>query len=400
MSGVRKRNPGSGQVERIITILSIKSFIFWTLVLLASGVAMASGDLVDQQVESLDLTEVSRLVEELNRETARYLPEISLKGVLDAFRQGGMGFDFQGFLVGLYRYLFHEVLASAHLLGKLVILAVLCALLDHLQGGFEGRAVSSLAYSVCLMVLGVLAFGSFRLAVDMVREMVDRLVTFMWALLPPLITLLAGSGTPVAAGMMHPTMVMVINGVSLLVKNFILPALLLAAVLDILGSLSEDIKVAGLSGLLRLGSGLALGLALTIFLGVVSVQRAGALVADSLAVRTAKFFSAALIPGIGKLLSDAVEVVFTSSLVLRNALGALGSLAIIFVVSLPLIKILSIILIYRLAAALIQPLGGERISRTLSAIADTLTFVAGAALTVGVMFFIGLGIFTGLLRPG
>jgi len=376
------------------------AIVLGLILTLGSGLSLAADDLLDQQAQSLDLTEVGRLLDELNRDLSGYLPEVSLNGILNAFRQGGLIYNFQEFFNGLYRYLFHEVLASAHLLGKLVILAVFCALLDHLQSGFEGKTVSTMAYAVCLMVLGVLALGSFRLATDLVRETIDRLVTFLWALLPPLITLLAGSGTPVAAGLMHPTMVMVINAVSLLVKNFILPALLLAAVLDILGSLSEDLKVSGISGLLRFGSGLALGLGLTLFLAVVSIQRAGALVADSLTIRTAKFLSAAMIPGIGKMLSDAVEVVFSSSLVLRNALGALGNLGIIVILSLPLLKILSIIIIYRLAAALAQPLGGEKISRLLAAIADNLVFVAGAALTVGVMFFIGLSIFTGLVRAG
>ncbi len=54
----------------------------------------------------------------------------------------------------------------------------------------------------------------------------------------------------------------------------------------------------------------------------------------------------------------------------------------------PAIKVLVAVFIYRLAAAIIQPMGVNPVTDALTNLAGILTVVAGAGITVGIMFFI------------
>ncbi|HBC93544.1 MAG TPA: stage III sporulation protein AE, partial [Pelotomaculum sp.] len=90
-------------------------------------------------------------------------------------------------LANLLRQLFREVVANLDLLGKLVMLAVICAVLQNLMSSFEKSSAAQLANSVSYLVLISIAIGSFSLAVNAGREVVNTMVVFMQALTPVLL---------------------------------------------------------------------------------------------------------------------------------------------------------------------------------------------------------------------
>ncbi|MCV5513756.1 hypothetical protein OFN04_31940, partial [Escherichia coli] len=76
----------------------------------------------------------------------------------------------------------------------------------------------------------------------------------------------------------------------------VLPLLLLATILSIVSTMSDQYKVTKLSKLLQNVSVGIIGIFLTIFLGVLSVQGTATAVADGIAVKTAKFVTGNFIP--------------------------------------------------------------------------------------------------------
>jgi len=111
-------------------------------------------------------------------------------------------------------------------------------------------------------------------------------------------------------------------------------------------------------------------------------------VADGVALRTGKFTAKAFIPVVGGMFSDAFETVAGASLVLKNSIGAFGAVALIVLCCFPLLKLFAITLIYRGAAALLQPLGEDGVSDTLEAMAQYMYAIIGAVAAVALMFFL------------
>ena len=109
--------------------------------------------------------------------------------------------------------------------------------------------------------------------------------------------------------------------------------------------------------------------------------------ADGVISRTAKYTVGAFLPVVGGLLSDSVDAVIGASLLIKGAVGTYGLIAIVIISAVPLIKLFSLIIIYRFAAAVIEPISDKRIVNCLSDVATSLTYVFGVLASVTVMMF-------------
>ncbi len=288
-----------------------------------------------------------------------------------------------------------ELRKSMGLLGKLLLLVVLAGVVRQIQGAFEGEVVGRIADAVVFLALGAICLVGFGLAVGMARGAIRDLSSFMLALLPAIVGLLASSGAWTAAGLMHPVMVAAIDGVGLLVREVVFPLALLGAVLDITSALSPSFRLTSLAGLLRQVSTGLLGLLFTVFLGIVAVQGAAGSIADSVALRTAKYATRAFVPIVGGMLADMTDLVLTSSLLLRSGLGLVGLVSVALLVAIPVLKMLALWSIYRLAAALAQPVGGEAVAQVLGGVSSALVVLTTAVTVVGLMCFLSLAVLVG-----
>jgi len=98
---------------------------------------------------------------------------------------------------------------------------------------------------------------------------------------------------------------------------------------------------------------------------------------------------------VGGLFSDVFETVAGCSALLKNGVGLAGLVGIFLLCAMPAIKVLVVVLIYRLAAAVVQPLGANPVSEALGSLGAVLTVVGGALITVGVMLFILIAVLIG-----
>lgn len=98
------------------------------------------------------------------------------------------------------------------------------------------------------------------------------------------------------------------------------------------------------------------------------MQGASAAVTDGIALRTAKFITGNFIPVLGRMFTDATDTVISASVLLKNTVGLVGVAILISIAAFPAIKVLSLALIYKLAAAILQPLGGGPIISCLDVI--------------------------------
>ncbi len=353
--------------------------------------------LVREQLAELDSREVDRFLDELQRQVGEYVPVLSIRDAVELVLGRRPGYRPADLLVGLLRYLFREVVANSRLLVGLVLLAIICAVLQSLQAAFEGETAARLAHAVSYLVLVTLALSGFTIAATAGRQVVDDLVSFMLALLPLLVTVLAASGAVTSAGIFHPLLIVVVHGVSVLVRDVILPLVFFAAVIELVSSLSARVRVSGLADLLKQVSVVLMGLAFAVFLGVVVVQGAAGAVADGVGLRTAKYV-AHLIPVVGAMFSDAVELVIGTSLLLKNALGVVGLVGVFLVAAFPLVKLLSVVFVFRLAAALVQPLmgvGESMVVDALNGMAGLVLLVFAACTAVALMFFVAVAAMVG-----
>lgn len=345
--------------------------------------------IVDAQIKSLDLSELKQFWEDISNKYGGFLPE-SQKGSLVDFVKGEKKFSFQEWGKGILKFAFQEFVANGKLLGSLIMLTIFSMFLQSMQNAFESSAISKVAYSIVYMVLIIIALNSFHIAISYTNEAMGTMISFVMALIPLLLALMAASGGLVSAAFFHPVILFLMNISGLLMQYIILPLLFLATLLSIVSTMSDQYKVTQLAQLLRNWSIGLMGLFLTIFLGVVSVQGASTAITDGVTIRTAKFITGNFIPVIGRVFTDATDTVVSASSLLKNTVGIAGVAILLIIVAFPAIKILMIAFIYKFAAAILQPIGGGPVITCLDIISKSVIYVFAALSIVSLMFFLSI----------
>lgn len=347
-------------------------------------------DIARSQAGELDTSHVERYWNELLREYGGFFPDRKAPTFKEMLSGEGIGI---GQIFGaLMRMMFHEILYNGSLLVSIIVLTIFSMILETIQSAFDHRTVSKVAYSISYIVLIVLAVNSFNVAIGYARDAISHMIDFMVAMIPLLLALLATMGNIVSVSIMHPLIIFMIHTVGTLIYMVVFPLLFFSAVLHIISSLSERYKVTQLANVLRNVSVALLGVCLTVFLGVISVQGATSAVTDGVTIRTAKYITGNFVPVVGRMFSDAADTVLGASLLVKNAVGIVGVVIIVLMCAFPAIKILTLSLIYNLSAAVMQPLGDSPIVSLLSTIGKSMIYVFAALASVGLMFFLAITI--------
>ncbi|GGK19025.1 stage III sporulation protein AE [Caldalkalibacillus thermarum] len=347
--------------------------------------------LIEFQLKRLGTSEVEAFWQRVREEYDGFLPENQPRELSDFFQFEGSIFSLN-LLKGFILYVFHELLLNGKLLVVIVLLTVFSMILENIQSAFERNNVSKVAYAITYLVIFIIAINSFHVAMTYAQEAIANMVHFMMALIPLLLALIASMGNITTVSLFHPLIIFLINTSGILIHNIVFPLLLFSSILGIVSAFSEQYKVSQLANLLRNLSVGLLGVFLTVFLGVVSVQGATSAVVDGVTVKAAKFVTSNFVPIVGRMFTDATDTVIGASLLIKNTIGLAGVIILILLTAFPALKILTIALIFNFSAAVLQPLGNASVIACLNVIGKNLLFVFAALATVCLMFFLGLTI--------
>ncbi|HDX9587825.1 TPA: stage III sporulation protein AE [Bacillus pseudomycoides] len=365
-------------------------FLFFSFPIIVQA-SPVEQNVVDEQLGKLGIEDVKKYWDDLVAKYGGYLPE-SQKGSFMEFVKGEKEFSIKEWMIGLLKYLFHELVANGKLLGTLIMLTIFSALLQSLQSAFAKSSVGKIADAVVYMVLIVFALNSFYVVMTYTRDTIQTMIDFILALLPILLALIATGGGVVSVSFFHPIIVFLMNTSGMLMNYIVLPLLLLATILSIVSTMSDQYKVTKLSKMLQNVSVSIIGIFLTIFLGVLSVQGTTTAVADGIAVKTAKFVTGNFIPVVGRMFTEAADTVLSASALLKNTVGIVGVVILLLIVAFPAIQIFCIAFIYKFAAAVLQPVGGGTIIQCLDIIGRSIIYVFACLAIVSFMFFLSITI--------
>lgn len=325
--------------------------------------------------------------EDLQQQYGDYMPNFQHDNFMEFIQKEG-ALESSDWYSGMVEFFFHELLLNGRLLSSLLFLTLFSTLLQSVQSAFQNSVVSKAAYMVVYLVLLTLALESFRQVIVYTLDAVERMSSFMIGLIPLLLGIMASFSHLMSISFFHPIIIALVQSSGLLVKYLLIPLFTSSALLLIVGSLNEDFKVDHLAELLRKTGMAVMGIFLTVFLGVISVQGTVTAVQDGITMKTARFVTGNFVPVVGRLFTDATDTILGASLVLKNTLGIAGVVILLGIAVFPSIKVLAIAIIYKLAAALLQPLGDGPVIQAMDVISRHIFYIFAALLMVSMMFFL------------
>lgn len=321
-------------------------------------------------------------------EANQILKGFNAQDIITDAAKGQFEWDLPGILKRVLVFLFKELYMNIGIMVKLIVLIALCAILRNLQTSFMNEGAGEMAFYACYIVVVTVIIISFNTAIGLSRGVVDSMVGFMYATVPVMVTLLASGGNFTSAAIFQPVIIMIAEVTATIIKNMIIPMILFSTVLSIVDNISDKIQISKLAGFIKQICTWTMGIMLTLFAGVISIQGSMGAVVDGVTSKTAKFAIGAFIPVVGKYLADAADAVVGCTLLVKNAAGIAVMVGVIAVCIVPLLKILALIVLYKMTCVLVEPISEKRITNCINEIAGSLTYLLGIAASVTFMFLV------------
>lgn len=284
--------------------------------------------------------------------------------------------------------LFKEVKTVLSMCITIVVIGIICSLIKNLQSAFSSDSISEIAFYACYALMIIVLTRTFIISLDLAKDIITEISSFMSKLLPILVVMLGVAGGFTESATMDP----IVLGTTIIIPkiylNIILPLILVTFVLQFTNNISTEPKISNLCSLVKSAVLWIQGLILTVYIGLLTVRGITASTIDAVTLKTAKFTIDNFIPIVGKTFSDAITSVAGYSLIIKNAIGSVGLIVLILIIIYPIIKIFLSSIILKISSSLLEPIADKRITKAVFSAGDSLVLILSSVLCVSLMFFV------------
>ncbi len=335
------------------------------------------GEELAEGVKSLEDTDLGSLV-----------PGFDAEEILSGLARGENILSVHGIFDKGAELLAGEIRDTLKILIFIPVIAVLTTYLTNMQESFDGKGATKAAFFVCYLIIAGLSAAAFLETVQSGREVIKNISVFMRILVPVSLVTLASSGALASATTFEMVFMGVIEITQWLIDKFFIPVILMTAAISLVNNLSENLNAEKLVQFMNKTTKWGIGIVMTLFVGIMGLQGVVAGSADGLTVKVTKFAAANLIPMVGGILSESVETVMNCSVVIKNSVGVLGIIFVILIAAIPILKVTASLIVFRLCAAVVQPISDKKIVKCISELADSVAGILALMVAVAVMFII------------
>lgn len=317
-------------------------------------------------------------------------PKEYVKAIMTRGSEGvGIG---KAIFKNIMSFVLREIVLVFNGISIVIIIAVICALIQNLQTAFSNQTLSNVAFYACYALLIIILSKTFLIGIDIAKDTINELNNFLLVLIPVLSTLLLSAGGVSQVATLDPIIILLTNIGPTFYLNILIPIILLGFMLQFANNISNNFKI---SNLIKHANQIVLwaqGIFITFFISMLTIRGFTAESLDIVTAKTAKFAVDNFVPIVGKAISEAIATVAGYSILLKNAVSSLGLVIVIAIVLIPIIKIFIMATLYRLTAAIIEPISDNRIVSAIGSVGDSLILIMSCVIVVSVLFFVMISI--------
>lgn len=329
-------------------------------------------------------------------EVSEYVKSSGLEGIdLSSIAQDLIttkGLDYKSIVVKIISLFSKEILSTIKSASSIFIIIIIMALLSSLDIDDKGD-ITKMAKLTCFIAISTITVLNFIDVINMFKSVVSTLTTIMQVVSPFLMSLLIASGAITTTGIVQPLLLFISSFIGFLVNYVVFPLFTISVAFNIISTVSENISFNKMSSMFSSSAIWIIGVMLTLFLGVLSLESSISSSVDSLAIKTTQSAVSNFVPVVGKFFSDSFETVVGATKIIGKVGGGIGIIATIIVAMVPILKILSVTIIYHALVALAEPICNDSsIIKYLNGYASLYKNLLGVLIGIVILFVIATGI--------
>ena len=331
---------------------------------------------------------ISGFINQAQEYTGDFFEDMDLSDIFNQAVQGKV--NNQTIYKKIIKILGNEVSSNIKILISILVIIVIHGILKSITDSLDNSNVSQIIYFVQYILIVTLIMSNFTEIIKLIKETANNLVGFINLLMPLLLTLMVYTGNITTSSVLEPIVLFISNFIGNIIVDVLIPIVLIIIVFSIISKISDRVQVEKISKFLKSGVVWFLGIVLTIFVGVVSLEGTLSSSVDGVTAKTAKAAVSSVIPVVGKVLGDVVDSVLGCGVILKNAVGVVGVIVIIGICILPVLKIATLSIMYSLASAVVQPVADDKIVKLLDEMSGVFKLLLAILCSLSVILIIGV----------
>lgn len=346
---------------------------------------------VDGILDNIDFTELQNIFEGVDTSSNLF----GIKNI-KTFVKSIINGDFKINYSSIFEVLLNVGLSCVKyyipIISVIIAISVISSLLGQIKSKFNENSTADLVHFVCFCVIIVAVSSCVSFLIGQCQKSINSMVGQLNSVFPILLTLMTGVGSASSVSVFQPSMAVLTNLSSVMFSKVVVPIFTASFVLNVVGNLSTNIKLAKFSKFLYSTFKWLVGIVFTVFFATMSIYGITAGSFDSVSMRTVKFTMSSYVPILGGYLSQGMDMIVASSILIKNAIGLVGVLIIISTIIKPLLNIIVFSLLIKLCSAIVEPLNNNRITNFLHTTSTTITMLSSIIIVIGLMYFISMGL--------
>lgn len=264
--------------------------------------------------------------------------------------------------------LFSEIHTNSGLMGQIIVLALIGAVFSNFSGIFGSGQVSETGFYVVYLLIMTFLAASFFASVQVADGVLTDVLEFMKVLLPAYFMAVAmAGGAFTSAGLCGFTFA-AIGLVQTIFSGLLIPLMRVYMMMVLAGNLYKEDMISKLTELLRQFILWTVKTMVGVILGFHLIQ--GLVLPQADALKNASAMRVVqMIPGIGSGAGAVSQIVMGSGILIKNTAGAAAVVVLIVMAAVPMIKLLILMALYHMTAAIMQPVCDKRLVSCVSEVA-------------------------------
>ena len=384
------------KIKKIIYILLIFIALFFNINIInaeENSEGSGSSDVMESVKDGFGLDDYISEIDKCAKDSE--VENFDISGITDDLLNG-RGVGYNKILTNIVSLLIGEIFSSLKGAILIFIIILLMAVLDGINIDKNSQIID-IAYLVCFITIASVTIVNFTQIISMFKGTVDILTKIIQIVSPFLIAILIGTGAITTTGIIQPLLLFIASLIGFIITYIVIPCITVSIALNVISAMSENFKFYELSKIFNKCSLWVVGIVLTLFLGILSLETSLSSSVDSLTVNVTQAAVSNFVPVVGKFFSDSLETVIGATKIIGKAGGIIGIISIIVISSIPLIKIISVMAVYYLLGAISEPIcKDDRIKKYIKSFAEVYKTLLGILVGIDILFVISTGIILNL----
>nr|WP_296010517.1 stage III sporulation protein AE [uncultured Blautia sp.] len=342
----------------------------------------------EKMLENMEMQQMQEAVNELLGENTFHVQEF-----LKELMKGEQGVSKKQAVLFIKEQLLSALVMDRQTFVQVLLLVLVAALFSNFTEVFGKNQTAEVSFYIVYMLLSAILLHSFQMISQGISEKLQDLMVFMKALMPSYFLAVTAASGSATAMVFYEMVMVVIYLIQVVLLRLVLPGIHGYVLLEMINYLHKEDFLSHMAELMQTVLGWTLKTCTGITIGMQLVQNMISPAVDSLK-RNVVGKTAAAIPGIGNAINGVTETALATAVLIRNSLGVMGILLLLLLGLPPVIKLGFTALIYKLLAALVQPVSDKRLVGCLSTIGEGCGLLLKVLLTAEFLFMITIAVLT------